>query len=152
MILVVVYEILVGAQEVEMTVGVDVHGTDKVVSIDAVCLGSHHFLCCRSKCHIAIDVGNNSCSHALTTLCIDENDTVCTACTINRCSVLEHLDVTDIIYINGVENVVVYTHVVCLTALLHIPDDTINDKQGLCVCIERVETADEHDVTDTWSS
>ena len=150
--LVVVDEVLVSTQERNVAVGIYIHCTDKVIGVHAISLGTQHILCRRSKSYTGIDVCCNAGSHALTTFCIDENYTIGCTCTIDGCTVLENLYVTYIVYVNCIEDIVVKTHVDRLVTLLHIPNDTVDNEQRLCIRVQRVDTADKHRVTDTGST
>ena len=147
MILVIVYETadklaiavidrLVGTQERNTTVGVDIHCTDEVIGIQSVILTRKHTWLVWLKRYIGKDIGCNTCSHALTALGIDDDNTIGSTCTIDGSTILQDLDIADVVYINCREYIVVHTHVDRFVTLLQIPNNTINNNQRLCIGIE----------------
>ena len=143
---------LVGTEERNVTVRVHIHCTDEVIGIETVLLAREHALCLWLKCNIGKDVCCNAGSHALATLGVDYDYTVCSTCTINGGTVLENLDTAYVVYIDSRQHVVVCTHVDGLVTLLQVPDYTVHHNKWLCIGIERVDTADEHCSTNAHST
>ena len=80
----------------------------------------------------------------MTALGGDEDDTISTLGTIESCTVLHDLNLLDIGRIDVQEEVGIVAIVEGGTCLLHITNDTVNNDKGLCIGIERAETANEH--------
>ena len=147
MILVIVYETadeftvavihrFVGTKERNATVRVHIHCTNEIIGIQAVILTRKHTWLVWLKRYIGKDIGCNTCSHALTALGIDDDNTIGSTCTIDGSTILQNLDIADVVYINCREYIVVHTHVDRFVTLLQIPYHTINNNQRLCIGIE----------------
>ncbi len=83
----------------------------------------------------------------MTTLGGNLNDTISTFRTVESSTVAENFYLFNVFGVNEVENVVIETIVNSGTIVLHIPDDTINNNEGLCIGIQRIDTIDKHHTT-----
>ena len=137
---------LVVAEELQIALeGVDVGiGSEHLGSIETILRGIHHLRQSAHHDNACTDVGIDAGSHRMTTLGGDEDDTISTLGTIESSTVLHDLNLLDIGRIDVQEEVGIVAIVESGTRLLHVTNDTINNDEGLCIGVERAETANEH--------
>ena len=112
--------------------------------VETVFLGAEHLRQTGRQLVAAVDVDINLRGHRLVTLGLDDDHAIGTLGAIEGGTVLQHLYTLDIVDIEVGQQVVIITVVEHRAAILHVHQHVVDDHQGLCVGIERVDTLDEH--------
>ena len=152
-VVIVAIGIIVQETERDRSVAVDIlrNSTKHLGSIIAILRCVHHRRQLRHEAHSGRDIGINACSHGVSALGVDENHTIGSTCSIECCGILENTHAGNIVRRDVGKDVVNLTAVQRQAVLLHVLLHSINNDEGLCIGIERRETAHEHRRANTGS-
>ncbi len=128
------------------------HSADHVTQISSVLVTAQDIKLVGSKFCSTIYTYINLGGHALTALGVDDQSTVGTLGTIESCGILDNLYTLNILWVETQENIVIEAFVHGGTVILRVDDVTIHDEDRLCVGIQRVDTTNIHERTDTWQA
>ena len=121
-------------------------------SIEAIIRCIHHVGQLRHSGDTQTNVGIDAGSHRVATFGGDEYHTVTTFCTIKSCSVLENLNLIDIVRVDAKQEVVVVAIVYHFACRHHVAHDTVNHEERLRIGVKRVESTDEHRSAIAWTA
>ena len=112
--------------------------------IVAILIGIHHRELRGNLLYPTISTDIDARCHRLASLGGDAQNTIGTFRTIEGGTIAEHLYGFNIFGVNQIEYIVDETIVNGGTIILHVPNHAIDNYQGLCIGIERIDTIEQH--------